>query len=61
MADNILHDHHASLPGGVLLVPGESGVFEVSLGERTLFSKAKTGSFPEENEVEGLLEALFEA
>lgn len=56
-----MHDHHESLPNGVHLVPGEGGIFEVSLGERSLFSKAKTGRFPEENEVEGVLEDLFEA
>ena len=61
MAENILHDHYDRLPDGVTLVPGEGGVFEVSLGGRTLFSKERTGRFPDENEVEDQLAELLEA
>jgi len=35
-----------------LIVPGSGGVFEVTMGDRHLFSKEATGRFPEENEVE---------
>ncbi len=52
MAENILHDYFEELPGGVLIVPGSGGVFEVTMGDRQLFSKEATGRFPEENEVE---------
>ena len=41
------------------LVPSSGGVFEVNLGDRTIFSKKKLGRFPEENEVEGQLEELL--
>ena len=52
MAESILHDYDELLPGGVTLVPGSGGVFEISLGDRLVFSKAQVGRFPEPNEVE---------
>jgi selenoprotein W-related protein len=47
----LLHDRHAVLPGGVRLVPSSGGVLEISLGERTVFSKKAEGRFPEPEEV----------
>ena len=47
-----MHDHYDRLPGGVTIVPGPSGSFEVYLGDRRLFSKLRSDRFPEENEVE---------
>ena len=60
MAENILHDHYELLPGGVTLVPGEGGIFEVSLHDRTVFSKERLRRFPDENEVEDLMEEILE-
>ena len=55
----MLHDFHKELPGGVALIPSSGGILEVSLGERTIFSKKTAGRFPEEGEVAGALsEAL---
>ena len=59
MAENILHDHYAALPGGVHLIPGPSGSFEISLGDRVIFSKEESDRFPAENEVEEMLEGLL--
>ena len=39
-----------------LLVKSSGGVFEVKWGDELLFSKKKTGRFPEPGEVEGMLE-----
>ena len=52
------------MPGGVTLVPGSGGIFDVTLiadGNRTLFSKEDKGRFPEPGEVEEKLTKLFEA
>jgi selenoprotein W-related protein len=59
LAEQVLHDYHRELPGGVTLIPGSGGVFEVSLGERLLFSKKAEGRFPEPEEVLGRLEAAI--
>ena len=59
MAENILHDFQDQLPNGVTLLPGSGGVFEVILGDQTVFSKKKLDRFPDENEVEGKLEELL--
>lgn len=61
MAENILHDYHERLPGGVTLIPGSGGIFEVALADRRLFSKEEQGRFPEENEIEEMLGELLEA
>lgn len=37
--------------GAIVLVPSSGGVFEVTAGERVLFSKRATGRFPEPGEV----------
>ncbi len=52
LAENILHDYYEHLPGGVTIVPGKTGSFEVYLDDRRLFSKLERERFPEENEVE---------
>jgi selenoprotein W-related protein len=44
----------------VTLVPGSGGIFEVTLGERNLFSKERMARFPETGEVEEKLAKLFE-
>ena len=60
LAENILHDHFEALSGGVTLLPGSDGIFEVHLDDRLIFSKEELERFPEENEVEELLEELLE-
>jgi predicted Rdx family selenoprotein len=63
LAESILHDYYQQLPGGVTLLPGSGGVFEVTLldgGKRTLFSKEVVGRFPEDGEVEGKLAKIFD-
>lgn len=41
--------------GEVALVPGQDAVFEVRLGNELLFSRAKTGRFPEIKELKQLV------
>jgi selenoprotein W-related protein len=55
LAEQVLHDFHKELPGGVTLVPGGGGIFEVSLGDHPIFSKKEAGRFPAEGEVLGRL------
>ena len=55
----MLHDYYVQLPGGVELIPGTGGIFEVEVNGQNIFSKEKTGRFPEENEVESKLEKLL--
>jgi selenoprotein W-related protein len=59
LAEHILHDYADELPGGVTLLPSSGGVFEVSLGRKRIFSKKRAGRFPEEGEVEQVLERAF--
>jgi selenoprotein W-related protein len=40
------------------LIPSSGGVFEVSLDGKLLYSKQKTGRFPDQQEVEGLLASI---
>ncbi len=41
--------------GEVALVPGEGGIFEVSLGGERIFSRAEAGRFPEAAELKRLV------
>jgi selT/selW/selH-like putative selenoprotein len=59
LAENVLHDYYEQLPGGVELIPGIGGIFEVEFNGRNVFSKEHTGRFPEENEIESKLETLL--
>ena len=52
----MLHDFQDQLPGGVQIVPSSGGVFEVSLGDELIFSKKKLGRFPENSEIDDVLE-----
>ncbi len=56
MAENILHDYEERLPGGLTLIPSSGGVFEVSFNGKDIFSKKRLDRFPEDEEVQGLLE-----
>ena len=40
------------------LVKGMGGVFEVSVNDNLLFSKKELGRFPDENEIEDLIEGI---
>ncbi len=42
-------------------MPGETGSFEVYLGDRRIFSKLASERFPEENEIEDRLGDLLAA
>ena len=57
----MLHDYYEQLPGGVELIPGSGGIFEVELNGSLIFSKEETGRFPQENEIETKLEDLLAA
>jgi selenoprotein W-related protein len=59
LAESILHDYYEQIPGGITLVPGSGGVFEIFLGDQQLFSKEETGRFPDDNEIEDKLEAIL--
>jgi selenoprotein W-related protein len=56
LAESVLHDFDEKLPGGVQIIPSSGGVFEVSLGDELIFSKKKLGRFPENSEIDGVLE-----
>jgi selT/selW/selH-like putative selenoprotein len=56
LAVNILSEHHDQLPGGLTLEPSGGGVFEVYYNDTPVFSKQQEDRFPEEGEVEHLLE-----
>lgn len=56
-----MHDYDGHLKGGVEIVPGRTGAFEVSLGERRIFSKLESDRFPEDNEVEEQLGQVLHA
>jgi len=55
LAESILHQYHRYLPDGITLIPGSGGVFDVTLGDRLIYSKKETGRFPQPREVEKLL------
>lgn len=55
----MLHDYYEQLPGGVELIPGSGGIFEVEINGKNIFSKEHAGRFPEENEIESKLETLL--
>jgi len=40
------------------LVPSSGGVFEVSLDGKLLYSKQKTGRFPDQKEIDGIMSAM---
>ena len=46
---------HEAFGAETELLPGDSGVFDVTVDGRKIFSKTATGRFPEEGEVAGLI------
>lgn len=49
-AQELLTTFEAEL-GGVTLVPGKGGIFEIRLGKETLWSREREGRFPETKEL----------
>jgi selT/selW/selH-like putative selenoprotein len=56
LAVTILSEHHDRLPGGLTLEPSSGGVYEIFYNDTPIFSKKQEDRFPEEGEVEHLLE-----
>jgi selenoprotein W-related protein len=54
IAQELLSTFEAEL-GGVLLVPGTGGVFEVRVGDEVVFSRVGVGRFPESAELKRLV------
>ena len=54
MAQELLSTFEAEL-GGVTLVPGTGGVFEVRVGDELVFSRQAEGRFPESAELKRLV------
>jgi predicted Rdx family selenoprotein len=50
-----LHDFKGGIPGGVTVVPGRSGSFEVTWNGELIFSKYALDRFPDPLEVETLV------
>lgn len=42
----------------VELIAGEGGVYEIAVGGKEIFSKAKLKRFPAEGEIAGLIDSL---
>lgn len=56
MAQELLHTFHDQV-GGVLIVPGSGGVFEVALGDDVIFSRAQARRDPL---IKELRDAIYE-
>ena len=50
MAEELLHDHGSKL-SGVTLIPSSGGVYEITFGDRLIYSKKETGTFPEPGQI----------
>lgn len=59
LAQELLTTFESSL-GAVSLVPGEGGVFEVSIGKKILWSRAIEGRFPEAKELKQRVRDLID-
>jgi selT/selW/selH-like putative selenoprotein len=56
LAGKILDLYFPALPGGVTILPRSGGIFEVYLDDEKIFSKTALDRFPEDGEVEGILD-----
>ena len=54
MAQELLSTFESEL-GGVALIPGSGGVFEVRLGDRMIWSRGEQGAFPDIKELKRLV------
>jgi selT/selW/selH-like putative selenoprotein len=60
LANSVLNDFAERLPGGVTVVAGEEGSFEVYFNDCRLFSMLDKARFPNPDEVETRLGALLD-
>lgn len=59
MAGQILEEFEAKIDG-LTLIPSGGGVFEVTVGDRLVYSKKETGRHTDYDEVGPLVRELFE-
>lgn len=59
LTEKILRQYKHNLVG-LELIPSAGGVFEVKFNEKLIFSKKKLGRFPQDGEVEELVQAELE-
>jgi selenoprotein W-related protein len=59
LAGSVLNDFAGRLPGGVTVVAGEEGSFEVYFNDRQIFSMLDKARFPNPDEVESKLSKLL--
>lgn len=59
MTDFILQNFHDKVPGGVLVVPSEGGIFEIQLGETMIFSNRQTYLPPNEEQIRTLIKQVL--
>jgi selenoprotein W-related protein len=57
LADELLQKFETKIES-LTLVPSNGGRYEISVNDQLLFSKLKTGRFPEPGEVIGLVQNL---
>ncbi|RIK46905.1 MAG: hypothetical protein DCC58_01615 [Chloroflexi bacterium] len=50
MAEELLHDHWQKI-SSVTLVPSGGGVYEITFGDKPLWSKKASGAFPEPDDI----------
>lgn len=56
LAEHLLHDYHALLKGGLLLMPSSGGIFTVTLNDEQLYTNDGSGYFPKWEEIDQALE-----
>jgi len=54
----LLKDKYGDKVEDVDIVPSSGGAFEISIDGKLIYSKLKTGRFPEENEVTAAIDSL---
>lgn len=54
MAQELLQSFEEEI-GGITLIPGTGGIFTVTLGEKTLWSRAEKGRFPDIKELKQIV------
>jgi predicted Rdx family selenoprotein len=59
LTDFILQNFHDKVPGGVLVVPSEGGIFEIQLGETMIFSNRQTYLPPNEEQIRTLIKQVL--
>ena len=55
-ASRVEKELNAALSGiSVQLIPGHGGVFEVTLDNKLIYTRSKTGRFPDAGEITGII------